>query len=106
MKKIRVIFDPVKNRANKAEHDGISLAEGGSVLEKDPNALTQFDPDHSDDEIRFATIGISNKNRILFVSHTEFEDDTVERGITFVRIISARKASPTQRKIYEKSIWQ
>ncbi len=50
MNKIRVIFDPVKNRTNKAEHDGISLAEGGSVLEKDPNALTQFDPDHSDGE--------------------------------------------------------
>ncbi|MDP9313484.1 MAG: BrnT family toxin, partial [Chloroflexota bacterium] len=39
----------------------------------DPDALTIFDDDHSIDEDRFITIGLSNRNRVLVVVYTERE---------------------------------
>lgn len=51
------------------------------------------DPDHSEGEERFVTVGHSVKNRLIVVSHTE-EGDTV-------RIISAREATSYERKTYE-----
>ena len=58
----------------------------------DPNAVDDFDPDHSDEEARYNLIGLSSR-RLLFVVYTE-------RGNT-VRIISARKAEKKHRRIYE-----
>jgi len=51
------------------------------------------DPDHSEGEARFVTMGYSSSNRPIVVSHTE-EDDTV-------RIINAREATSHERKTYE-----
>jgi uncharacterized DUF497 family protein len=59
----------------------------------DPLALTGFDPDHSDSEDRFITMGQSADGRLVVVSH-------VDRGEN-VRIISAREASRAERKDYE-----
>ena len=59
----------------------------------DPLSLTGFDPDHSDDEARYITMGLSAVGRLLLVSHTD-------RGEK-VRIISARKASRHERRDYE-----
>jgi uncharacterized DUF497 family protein len=46
-------------------------------------------PDHSVDELRFLTAGMSNRKRVLVVAHTE-EDDVL-------RIISARRATRRER---------
>jgi uncharacterized DUF497 family protein len=51
-------------------------------------------PDHSFDEERFVTFGISTGGRLLAIAHTD-RDDTI-------RIISARPATPSERKIYEE----
>jgi uncharacterized protein len=59
----------------------------------DPRSLTGYDPDHSDDEDRYITMGLSATGRLLLVSHT----DRGER----VRIISARKVSRSERRDYE-----
>src|SRR5690348_9088296 len=42
------------------------------------------DPDHSSDEERFLTIGMSRRGRILVMAHSEYDEE--------IRIISARPA--------------
>ncbi len=59
----------------------------------DPLATTIPDPDHSREEARFTTIGYSSGNHLVVVSHTEEGDN--------LRIISAREATPHERKTYE-----
>lgn len=83
-------FDPAKNRLNITKH-GINLADVEAVF-YDPNALTIEDRDH--DEQRFVTIGDDGIGRILVVCYTY-------RGEKTIRLISARKAKPHERKDYE-----
>ncbi len=63
---------------------------------QDTEALTFDDPDHSDIEPREITIGISTRGRVLFLSHCEREDG--------IRIISARRATPKERKQYAEGL--
>jgi uncharacterized DUF497 family protein len=53
-----------------------------------------FDPDHSEEEDRFLTFGHSSQGPLLVVAHTDREDRT--------RIISARRATRKERKLYEE----
>jgi uncharacterized DUF497 family protein len=87
-------WDPVKAADNLRKH-GVPFAEAASVF-LDPSALTFSDPDHSSDEDREITIGMSEKQRVLFVAHT------TRNGR--LRIISARKATRQERKQYEEGI--
>ena len=87
-------WDPTKATANFRKHK-VSFAEAASVF-LDPLALTFSDPDHSDEEVREITIGISSRQRALFVSHCEREGR--------IRMISARRATRKERVQYEKSI--
>jgi uncharacterized DUF497 family protein len=92
MKKITFQWDEKKNKLNQKEH-GVSFEEAGSVF-YDENAVQYYDPDHSDEEDRFLMLGLSNRLRVLIVSHCFREDDSV------IRIISARKAVRKERKEY------
>ena len=83
-------WDPAKAAANLRKH-GVPFAEAASVF-LDPMALTFEDPDHSDEEDREITIGVSTKRRVLFVSHAARRDR--------IRIISARKATRKERGQY------
>jgi uncharacterized protein len=87
-------WDPDKERANRERH-GADFTEAATVF-GDPLELTISDPDHSVGEFRFLSIGHSARNRILVVSYTEREDR--------IRIISARTASPKERRQYESGI--
>jgi uncharacterized DUF497 family protein len=61
----------------------------------DPNALEEYDEEHSTaKEQRFKLLGLSNQ-RLLVVVFAEIENETI-------RIISTRKAGPQQRKAYEQ----
>jgi uncharacterized DUF497 family protein len=60
----------------------------------DALALTFSDTDHYESEARSRTYGLSNKNRLLVVVHTERSQQ--------VRIISARKATRHEKSIYEE----
>lgn len=80
-----------KARANALKH-GVSFAEATTVF-GDPLAATVPDPDHSDLEFRFVTMGLSSRGRLLVVSHTE-------EGLVF-RLISAREASKHEKTRYE-----
>ena len=70
-----------------------SFEEAATVF-RDALSATGLDPDHSFDEERFVTFGISTGGRLLAIAHTD-RDDTI-------RIISARPVIPSERKIYEE----
>ena len=82
-----------KERSNRHKH-GVSFAEALSVF-SDDNSLLMSDPDHSVREERFVVIGMSIKTRILVVCHCYRESDSA------IRIISARRATRTERFKYE-----
>ena len=85
-------WDAGKNQLNIEKHD-VSFSEASTVF-GDPLALTFADPNRSIEEVRFLTIGISKRGRSLIVSHTERGRKT--------RVISARKTTRLERKLYEK----
>jgi len=89
---MRIEWDAKKAKRNLRKH-GVSFEEAATTL-SDPMAVTGADPDHSDYEQRYVTFGVSARNRLLVVSHTE-EDETI-------RLISARKASKGERILYEE----
>lgn len=83
-------WDPNKAKSNLKKH-GVRFADAVSVFE-DENAVTIEDEHES--ENRFITIGRDILLRILVVVYTF-------RG-HIIRIISARKATSRERKIYEE----
>ena len=85
-------WDPKKAGANVRKHD-VTFQEAAAVF-GDPLAITFEDPDHSEDENRYITFGLSSQERLLVVSHTERESRT--------RIISARLMDRKERRIYEE----
>jgi uncharacterized protein len=85
-------WDEEKARANLRKHK-VEFDEAATVF-ADFLSRTFPDPDHSLDEERYITIGTSDRGRVLVVSHTDRENRN--------RIISARKATPRERKIYEE----
>jgi uncharacterized DUF497 family protein len=88
---MRFEWDGDKAKANVKRHR-VSFDEAVTVF-YDPLAATFADPDHSDDESRFLTVGYSARGRLVVVSH-------VERG-TATRLITARRASAHERKRHE-----
>jgi len=89
---LRFEWDPDKAAENLAKHD-VSFEEAATAF-RDVLSATGADPDHSLDEERFVTFGISTDGRLLAIAHTD-RDDTI-------RIISARPVTPSERKIYEE----
>ena len=86
-------WDPAKARINRRKHR-VKFEEAATVY-GDALALTYPDPDHSISEQRFITVGMSSARRVLIVAHAE-------RGES-IRIISARKATQSERKQYEEN---
>lgn len=84
-------WNPEKARRNIEKH-GVSF-EGAATVLGDSLSYTFDDPDHSDEEIRFLTVGLTATGKLLVVSHTDREDK--------VRIISARILTKQERKFYE-----
>ena len=85
-------MDEAKAQANHKKHR-VSFREAASVF-SDPLSHTVPDPDHSNEEQRFITIGYSSRHRLLIVANTERGDR--------IRIISARKLTRTERQTYEQ----
>ncbi|MCZ7573324.1 MAG: BrnT family toxin [Ardenticatenaceae bacterium] len=85
-------WDKKKARQNLRDHR-VSFEEASTVL-GDTLSRTIDDPLHSEDEDRYVIIGQSARGRLLVVVHTIRGDD--------IRIISARVATPAERKDYEE----
>ncbi len=89
---LRFEWNEDKARQNIEKH-GVSFEEAATVF-GDPLSLTIDDPLHSREEDRFVTIGEMANRDLLVVVHTERGDS--------IRIISARKATPPERRTYEE----
>ena len=85
-------WDPKKSAANERKHD-VTFQEASTVF-GDSLAMTFADPDHSNNEQRYLTFGLSKYNRLLVVAHTDRGEKT--------RIISARLMDRKERTIYEE----
>ena len=85
-------WDTKKATANVQKHD-VTFQEAATPF-GDPLAITFEDPDHSTDENRYITFGLSLQKRLIVVSHTERRDRT--------RIINARLMDRKERRIYEE----
>ena len=83
----RFDWDPAKEKTNIGKHK-VSFQRAASVF-RDPNQLSIYDKEHSEDEDRWITIGIDSGGVLRVVMHT-FEQ--IEQGLCEIRIISARKA--------------
>lgn len=82
-----------KAEKNLRKH-GISFEEAKTVF-SDPLSITIADPQQFDNEERYIDIGLSSRGQLLVVVYTERQAN--------IRIISSRKATNTERRIYEQS---
>ena len=94
MADLQIEWDARKNTANKRKH-GVSFEEAATVF-ADERALFREDPDHSTAEERFILLGLSASLRTLVVCHCYRHAEDV------IRIISARKATKSERAAYAR----
>lgn len=85
-------FDPAKAASNLKKH-GVSFDEASTVFD-DPLSSTLPDDQHSEDEDRFITVGMSVRQRLLFVVYTETDSR--------IRLIGARAVTAAEREQYEQ----
>jgi uncharacterized DUF497 family protein len=90
---LRVEWNPAKARLNQRKH-GVAFEEAQTVF-ADEDALLLADPAHSAVEDRFYLLGLNARLRVLVVIHCYRSEDGV------VRLISARKATPSERAQYD-----
>lgn len=86
-------WDPEKAKANLKKH-GVDFEEASTIF-KDPQFVSFVDEEHSADEERYITIGLSSMVRLLMAAHTERKKR--------IRIISARKATKNEEKFYNET---
>lgn len=71
---------------------GVSFEEAKTVFD-DPLYIDFYDPDHSENEVRYLIVGASDQGRLLIVSYTERGDS--------IRLISTREVTRGEREAYE-----
>jgi uncharacterized DUF497 family protein len=88
-------WDTQKAKLNEKKHK-VTFEEVATIF-IDPRSLTIFDEDHSQEEERWITMGISVSGRLIIVCHTcsEESEDTM-----MIHIFSARKATSFEKKEY------
>jgi uncharacterized DUF497 family protein len=89
-------WDPRKAASNLKKH-GVTFLEATTVF-TDPLQISMLDETHSDEEDRWLTIGLSERGRVLILSHTMRSSS--RSSITIVRLISCRKATKREVKEY------
>ena len=93
MNSIKFELDASKAASNIQKH-GVTFAEARTVF-FDEQARLINDPDHSESEDRFILLGSSSSLRVIVVCHCYRSEGNV------IRIISARKATATEKKAYD-----
>ncbi len=88
-------WDEDKNHANYYKHR-VWFEEAQSIW-ADEGANEFFDPEHSENEDRYIRIGYSAASRLLLVAFCERDGDVI-------RLISARRATKSERSQYEEGI--
>lgn len=85
-------WDPGKERGNRRKH-GVGFDEASTCF-GDPLALVLADEVQSHREQRYILVGRSAHGRLLVVVHVDLGSR--------IRIISARAATPRERRSYEQ----
>ena len=73
----------------------VTVAVAGPTVFLDPFAVTYQDPDHSEGEHRYVTVGESSRRRVILVAHLDRRDR--------IRIISARRATRKEAHEYTEA---
>ncbi len=97
MNRVKVSWNPAKNRANVKKH-GVSFEDAQELFTSGVDYLEIFDDAHSDDEDRFLAIGPIRRGLVLVVWTERDEDE--------VRIISARWATPHEAQLVAEHLEQ
>jgi len=99
MSGVKYNFDWDLNKAssNLSKH-GVSFDEAATVF-RDARMLSIYDREHSKQEDRWVSIGLSETGRLLVVCHT-FREEADE--ISVIRIFSTRKATKNEVMHYER----
>lgn len=93
---MRWSWDPKKDRINRRKHRiGFATAVGVFF---DPFAISDQDRIEGGEE-RWQTIGLVEGMTVVLVAHTFREEPD---GTLTIRIISARRATPQERRRYEE----
>jgi uncharacterized protein len=95
--RIRFEWDAAKAAINFAKHK-VSFETAARIF-ADPFLQTRQDRTEKG-ELRWQSIGSVDGHLLLLVAHTVIDD---AEGAEVLRIISARKAEPKERKRYEES---
>ena len=93
MNSIKFEWEASKAASNIQKH-GVTFEEARTVF-FDERARLINDPDHSESEERFILLGFSSSLRVIVVCHCYRSEGNV------IRIISARKATATEKKAYD-----
>jgi uncharacterized protein len=93
---LQFTWDERKNRSNKRKH-GVGFETAVLVFD-DPYHVSRLDREVAG-ELRWQTIGMVRGIQVLLVAHTLVESGDAE----IVRVISARKATPQERRIYAQN---
>lgn len=91
-------WDPVKERKNVRKHH-VSFRQAAVVF-RDPNHLSIYDEEHSEEEDRWITMGFDGTGVLCVVVHT-FE--LTEEELCRIRMISARKATSAEQAQYREA---
>jgi uncharacterized DUF497 family protein len=90
-------WDLAKEKANVSKHK-VGFRKATTVF-RDPNQLSIYDQEHSDDEDRWITIGIDSSGVLRVVVHTF---NQVTGSSCEIRIISARAATSRETRQYRE----
>ena len=88
---VSFVWNDLKAAANPTKHEGVTFEQATAAF-FDP-FLKLVDAGRND-ESRDAVIGYDEYGRLLYVVHIEIESE-------FIRLISARKATMTERNVYD-----
>jgi uncharacterized protein len=88
-------WNETKAASNELKH-GVGFSESSSVFD-DPLSVSIPDPEHSTEEERWMTVGVSAMGRLLVVVHTRSYLDSSNEVI---RLISAGRGTSRESRVY------
>jgi hypothetical protein len=92
-------WDQAKSASNLQKH-GVPFEKAAAVFH-DPYLLSVPDEENSDIEERWFSIGAARDGVLLSIVYLWKESSS---GLTKIRLISARRATPSEARYYEESI--
>ena len=84
----------IRKKLKPTSENRVTFEEASTVFD-DPLFITFLDEEHSIDEERYITLGLSRNNNLLLIAHTDREGT--------IRMISARKATRNERRFYKEA---